>query len=240
MTTAQPVCDLPGLDPAAYDRWRASTTGAITERLERALILDLLGDVNGLRVLDVGCGDGDLAADLARRGAHVTGVDASPAMIEAARDKASREGLDMEFLVATAQNLPFPPGHFDSVAAVTILCFVKDAQPVFQDIARVLCPGGRVVIGELGKWSTWASARRVRAWFGSRLWHKGYFRTPGELRNLAEGAGLTPLSVTGAVYYPRCGVAARLLSPIDRLFGRLSPFGAAFLALDARKAQDIR
>ena len=60
------------LGPEAYVRWRASEVGAITERLERHLILELAGEVHGRTVLDVGCGDGDLALELAKSGATVT------------------------------------------------------------------------------------------------------------------------------------------------------------------------
>lgn len=232
---ARAAGDLPGLDPQAYRRWRASRLGAITEGLERRLVLDRLGDIGGRRILDIGCGDGDLAADLAKRGAKVVGVDASGAMIEAARLRAAQGGLDIDFRVATAQDLPFASGQFDSVVAVTILCFVDDAAPVFTEIARVLRPGGRLVIGELGKWSTWAAGRRLRGWLGSSLWARGRFRTASELRALAHQAGLEVTEVRGAVYYPRLGLAASLLAPLDRLFSRLTTVGAAFLALSAVK-----
>jgi 2-polyprenyl-3-methyl-5-hydroxy-6-metoxy-1,4-benzoquinol methylase len=66
---AHPVC------PAAYEEWRSSRLGQITDALEERLLLDLLGPVRGLAVLDVGCGDGVLASALARRGAQVTGLD---------------------------------------------------------------------------------------------------------------------------------------------------------------------
>jgi 2-polyprenyl-3-methyl-5-hydroxy-6-metoxy-1,4-benzoquinol methylase len=65
---------LPDLGPDVYAKWRASGIGAITEQLQRRLILLLLGDVRGRDVLDVGCGDGDLAVELWRRGAIVTGM----------------------------------------------------------------------------------------------------------------------------------------------------------------------
>jgi 2-polyprenyl-3-methyl-5-hydroxy-6-metoxy-1,4-benzoquinol methylase len=62
------------LGPECYARWRASEIGATTERLERQLILELVGDVGGRKVLDVGCGDGEFALALAKRGASVTGI----------------------------------------------------------------------------------------------------------------------------------------------------------------------
>ncbi len=157
MTEARPVCELPGLDPDSYTRWRASDVGAITERLERRLILDLVGDVRGRGVLDVGCGDGDLAVELSKRGAHVVGIDTSEPMIAAARGRATEERIDVDFRVATARRLPFLDEHFDIVVAVTVLCFVEDAAPVFREMARVLHPGGHLVIGELGKWNSWAA-----------------------------------------------------------------------------------
>src|SRR6516165_7706732 len=73
---------LPDLGPDVYTKWRASSIGSITEQLQRRLILTLLGEIRGRNVLDVGCGDGDFAVELWRRGASVTGIDASQEMIE--------------------------------------------------------------------------------------------------------------------------------------------------------------
>lgn len=226
---------MPDLDPDSYAHWRSSDIGRLTEGLERRVVLDLIGDQRGKHILDVGCGDGDLAVDLARRGAHVTGIDASEAMIAAARQRARRAGVDIACQVATAQALPFPPARFDIVAAVTILCFVKDAQPVFHEIARVLRPGGDLVIGELGKWNSWAAARRVRGWMGSPLWRAAIFRTPRALQSLSADAKLTVKEVRGAIYYPRWAPAARILAPFDPRIGRITRLGAAFIAVHATK-----
>lgn len=229
------ACPLPGLDPQAYASWRGSTIGTITEGLERQLVLELLGDVSGRRMLEIGCGDGSMAVELARRGAEVTAIDASAVMISAARQRAQAERVVIDFRLATADNLPFQPTQFDLVVAVTILCFVENAAPVFSEIARVLRPGGRLVIGELNRWSTWAAERRLRAWLGSALWRRGRFRTPRQLRRLATDAGLEPGLVTGAVYYPRFRWAARWMSPFDRRIGRHTTLGAAFIAMSAQK-----
>lgn len=235
----EPTCELPGLGPLDYARWRVSEVGAIAEQLERQLILDLLGDVRGRCVLDLGCGDGELALELARRGADVTGIDTSYAMIEAARQRAAQEGVSATFLVGSAEALPVPPARFDMVAAVTILCFIADAAPVFREVARVLRPGGGFVIGELGKWSSWAALRRIRAWLGAPLWRRARFRTAGELRALARQADLAAGPVCGAVYFPRLAPAARLLAPFDRLISRITTFGAAFLALRVTKPDAV-
>ena len=134
-----------------------------------------------------------------------------------------------------AQRLPIASGSFDLVMAKTILCFVEDAAPAFEEMARVLRPGGRLIIGELGKWSTWAAARRIRGWLGSPLWRNGRFRTKVELTRLAEEAGISVHLVRGAVYYPRCKWAARLMAPLDGLFARHTSLGGAFLALSGTK-----
>lgn len=88
------IPDLPGLTSDSYARWRASTVGAITERLERRLVLELVGDIRGGRVLDVGCGDGDLAIDLSKRGARVVGIDSSSVMISTAKQHAERNPIN--------------------------------------------------------------------------------------------------------------------------------------------------
>lgn len=227
----------PELTPQVYADWRASDLGTITERLERELMLERIGDVSGKSVLEVGCGDGELAVLLAGRGARVSAIDISESMIETARERAKKSHINVDFRVASAQDIPHGDQQFDMVIAVTILCFVKDASPVFREIARVLRPHGRLVIGELGKWSTWAMDRRIRSWFGSRLWSRGVFRTPTGLRHLALAAGLRPLAVRGAIYYPRFTWAARLMVPYDRQLSRLTNVGAAFLTLEATKPE---
>jgi ubiquinone biosynthesis O-methyltransferase len=235
MNTSEPACAIPDLGPDVYARWRASEIGTITERRERQLILELVGDVSDCRVLDVGCGDGEFAVELTKRGATVVGIDASAEMIYAAKSRSKFQNADVAFQVAMAEHLPFPADQFDVVTAITILCFVDDAAPVFREIARVLRPGGRLVIGELGKWSTWAAGRRLRAWLGSRLWRQGRFRTANELRDLSKEVGLIVKTVSGAVYYPRWGVAARVLSPLDPVLSRITTIGAGFVALSAVK-----
>jgi 2-polyprenyl-3-methyl-5-hydroxy-6-metoxy-1,4-benzoquinol methylase len=221
--------------PDAYARWRATEVGRITDEFELQLILELLGDVHGRRVLDVGCGDGVLAVTLAQRGAQVTGVDRSPVMIEAARRRAQDAGVCIDFCVARAEALPFGQNRFDLIVAVTILCFVAEPQDVFAEVRRVLRHGGCLVIGELGRWSWWAAERRLRAWMGSALWRQARFRTVRELQRLSVDSGLVPVSTRSAVHYPRFAWAARWVAPLEPWLGARTSLGAAFLVVVAQK-----
>lgn len=223
------------IGPQAYAAWRAQSLGAITEAVELRVVLDLAGDLSGIRLLDAGCGDGALVATAAANGAEVTGVDPDSSMLYAAEKRAAMAGIKATFIEGRLERLPFPDASFDVVASITVLCFLPDAASAFREMARVLRPGGRLVLGELGRWSLWAAERRVRGWLGSRTWKAARFRAPGELRTLAEQAGLRVTALRGAVYYPRIGWLARALVPLDPWFSRRGTFGAAFLALRAVK-----
>ncbi len=221
--------------PAAYEAWRSSALGAVTEALEHRLVLELAGDLAGCSVLDVGCGDGMLALAAWRRGAQVMGVDPDGRMVSVARERADALGASVTFLSAYGERLPFPNQHFDVAFAVTVLCFLPNAAAILCEMTRVLRPGGRLVIGELGKWSSWAAHRRLRGWLGSPIWRSARFRTATELRALVEQAGLEVCEVRGAIYYPPVGALARLMAPVDLAIGRLTTFGAAFIAVQAAR-----
>jgi len=219
----------------SYAKWRSSRLGRITDALEQQLLFELLGSVADKTLLDVGCGDGALASELARRGAIVTGLDADPAMIAAARRRSETEGTRLHLVEGQAERLPFDDAVFDLVVAVTVLCFVRDAEQAFIEMARVLKPGGRLVIGELGRWSWWAAHRRIRGWLGDPTWHAAMFRTAAELHGLARAAGLDVVEVRGAVHYPPCGLAAQVLAPVDLWIGRQTTLGSTFIAVSATK-----
>lgn len=224
-----------GTTPLEYARWRDTRLGSVTERLERAAVLDLAGPLAGRDVLDVGCGDGTYGLAAARAGARVAAVDRSAAAVEAARRNAAVGDVALELHVADALALPFPARRFDLVLAVTVLCFVPEPRRAVAEMVRVLRPGGALIVGELGRWSTWAAWRRLRAWAGSRTWRAARFWTSAELRELLREAGLVPGRERGAAFHPPVGVAARLLEPIDPLLGRATRVGAAFIAVRGDK-----
>lgn len=233
-----------GVDPKAYAAWRASRLGSTTEELEQRLVFELAGPLEGKRLLDVGCGDGAYCFAAAERGAVVTGIDPSDEMLAAARARADRRrgptsswgrGAQIRFLSGDAERLPFADESFDTVLAVTVLCFVREPARALGEIARVLVPGGRLVLGELGRRSVWAAWRRLRGLLGSSTWRSARFSTSRELRRLVEAAGLRGYRTRGAIFYPPIGSAARVLSPLDARLGRITSWGAAFVAVSAVK-----
>jgi ubiquinone/menaquinone biosynthesis C-methylase UbiE len=82
------------------------------------------------------------------RGVHLTGIDLSPAMLEIAGRRASDLGLRVRLRLADAQNLPFPNASFDSVVCTLGLCSIPDDRRVVSEAARVLRPGGLLVLLE--------------------------------------------------------------------------------------------
>jgi ubiquinone/menaquinone biosynthesis C-methylase UbiE len=208
----------------------------VTEALEQTRILDFIGPVEGRRILDLGCGDGLLTSTLEERGARAIGVDVDRAMLQAASARSARgQGHSPRFVEGRIEQLPFPDGSFDVVVIVTVLCQVADRAGAVREAARVLRPGGRLVIGDLGRWSAWAARRRVKAWLGSELWQSAHFSTARGLSHLVERSGLIVEDVRGSVYYPPIGVLARPLARLDRWFSDITTVGAGFIALAARK-----
>jgi ubiquinone/menaquinone biosynthesis C-methylase UbiE len=223
----------------SYRHWRTTVLGRVTEKLEMDVIFELAGPVAGRRVLDVGTGDGAYAIEAADRGAHVVGVDLALPMLAAAGRRARERGVPLGLVQGLAQELPYGDGTVDLVIAVTVLCFVAHPDEAVREMSRVLAPGGRLILGELGRWNVWAAGRRVRSWLGNRAWRSAHFWSKGDVVRIVRRAGLDVLTVRGAVFYPPSGRLAAMLAPIDPILGRLHAPNAAFLAVAARKPRTM-
>lgn len=117
------------------------------ERAAWDRILDLVLAGRGtLDALDVGCGTGFLAFELAARGHHVTGVDFAPGMIAQAQRKAAERGASIRFQEADAEQLPFTPGNFDLAISRHVLWTLQHPEAAIDEWIRVLRPGGRLVV----------------------------------------------------------------------------------------------
>ncbi len=108
---------------------------------ERPAMLAMMPPVQGLRVLDAGCGSGLYGELLLERGARVTGIDQSEQMLAHARRRLA--GRDVELRVADLrQPLPFADGSFDAVVSALVLHYVRDWSTPLAEFRRVLRPSG--------------------------------------------------------------------------------------------------
>jgi SAM-dependent methyltransferase len=106
----------------------------------------LLGEVAGLRVLEVGCGSAPCARWLATQGAHPVALDLSAAMLRHAAALGAATGLAVPLVQAGAEHLPFADASFDAAcSAFGAVPFVAEPERVMREVARVLRPGGRWV-----------------------------------------------------------------------------------------------
>ena len=112
----------------------------------------------GAQVLDVACGTGNASLPLARRGAHVTGVDIVPALLEQARARAEAEGFSIRFEEGDAEQLPYPNGTFDAVVTMFGAMFAPQPELVVAECARVLKPGGLLA---MANWTPGGLAGRM-------------------------------------------------------------------------------
>jgi len=153
----------------------------------------------GRNAIDVGCGAGLLAEPLARMGATVTGVDAAPENIAAARDHAAGQGVAITYFAGELAALP--AATFDLVTSMEVIEHVTDPAAFIGELAARLAPGGLMILSTpnrtmLSKLLLVEAAERVGAVpRGTHDWAQ--FLKPEELAELLEGAGLEVIDRTG-------------------------------------------
>lgn len=128
--------------------WNAGDYGHFATYMEGGALtfLNRLSLAPGTRMLDLGCGAGQIAIPAARAGVQVTGIDIAPQQIEQAQARAQAEGLDVTFEEGDAEMLPFPDASFDVVVSLIGAMFAPRPDRVAAETLRVCRPGGRIVM----------------------------------------------------------------------------------------------
>jgi 2-polyprenyl-6-hydroxyphenyl methylase / 3-demethylubiquinone-9 3-methyltransferase len=159
---------------------------------------------DSLRALDVGCGGGLMAEEVAKLGFRVTGIDPSSPSIETARGHATEAGLDIDYLEGTGESLPFPDGSFDLVYCCDVLEHVADPGRCLSEAARVLKVGGvyffdtinRTPISKLVMIKLFQEWKATR-WMPPDLHDYRQFIKPGELLPMLASYGLRNQELIG-------------------------------------------
>ncbi len=166
--------DTPDLDPSLR-KWKESAAAWIADQGQdgdwsRRAILDpaleqLLPDVAGKSILDLGCGEGRYSRVLQKRGARVVGIDPVLRFVQRARE------LDPEstYLVASAGEIDLPDQSFDLVLSYLTLVDIPELEPASREVVRLLRPGGRLIVVNISNF-----ASPTEGWVKDLLGRKRY------------------------------------------------------------------
>jgi 2-polyprenyl-6-hydroxyphenyl methylase/3-demethylubiquinone-9 3-methyltransferase len=163
--------------------------------------------LQGLSLLDIGCGGGLLSEPMARLGAQVTGIDAADRNIATARVHAAGQDLAIDYRATTAETLAAAGQQFDIVLALEIVEHVADVDLFLQSVGLLTRPGGLVFLSTLNRTAkafalAIAGAEYVLGWLprGTHTWRK--FLKPSEVVRGLRRAHIEPQEIVGVVYSP--------------------------------------
>jgi trans-aconitate methyltransferase len=176
-------------------------------------LVELLDPKPGERILDLGCGSGQLTAKIAEAGAHVIGIDLSPDMIAQARANYPQIEFDIDFSVADATSFTLDQ-PVDAVFSNAVLHWVKDAAAAIECVYRALKPGGRFVMEQGGYGNTRTVLAAVREVAGE-LESPWFYPTIGEYSALLERTG-GPQPLCASKKLERQGFEVRFATLFDR------------------------
>jgi len=163
--------------------------------------------LEGKTALDVGCGAGLLTEPLARLGANVTGIDASPQMIAVARDHAAASGLQIDYRAGDVQELG---GRFDLITAMEVIEHVAEPAAFVRGLAKRLAANGLLILSTPNA-TGWSRLMMITIGEGLGRIPKGThdfdkFITPERMKQLLGEAGLKCLDVDGIAWSPTRGL----------------------------------
>ncbi len=170
--------------------------------------IDARCQLAGKQVLDMGCGGGLLCEAMAARGAHVTGVDVADELIAVARDHARQQSLAIDYIHgSSADLLADGEARFDVITCLEMLEHVETPGQIIADCARLLKPGGDLVLSTLNRSAAAYAFAIIGAEYVTGLLPRGthdysYFIRPSELAAGCRQQQLQVCDISGLTYLP--------------------------------------
>ncbi len=185
-------------DAREYDDWYKNPNNRSVVDLEDQVLLRLLEPVRGQRVLDIGCGTGRHLLKFSEMGLDITGLDASPHMLDVAKKKLRHRG---DLHQGIAEDLPFDDNSFDIAALITTLEFVDDVEKAIEEACRVA--KDRLFLGVLNRYSVKGIERRLKGIFSQTIYNRAKFFSVWELKQrVRQIVGKTPLKWATVQHLP--------------------------------------
>jgi len=186
--------------------------------------------LEGLEILDIGCGGGILSESMARLGARVTGIEITDKNIRVSQIHAAWSGLDIDYRLATARQLVDEGKTFDAVMNMEVVEHVDDLPGFLADCAQLVRPGGVMVVATINRTPlAWLmaiiGAERIMGWLPKGTHHYRKLVKPDELMD-GLGEQLVPLDRTGV-----------RVSPFTRAFSFTSSMAVNYMMLFRRNAE---
>jgi 2-polyprenyl-6-hydroxyphenyl methylase / 3-demethylubiquinone-9 3-methyltransferase len=163
--------------------------------------------LQGLRVLDIGCGGGLLSEPMARMGAEVVGADASATNIEVAKIHAAQSGVQVDYRAVTAEQLAADGENFDIILNMEVVEHVSDVNFFMTTCASMVRPGGLMFVATINRTLKAGALAIVGAEYVLRWLPKGTHQyeklvRPEELQRPIEASGMNLIDRTGVFYSP--------------------------------------
>ncbi len=165
----------------------------------------LLMPLEGLKILDIGCGGGLVAEPISRLGAELVAIDASPKNINVAKIHAEKSGLKIDYQCITAEDLASQNQQFDVILALEIIEHVADVEKFIEACAKLLKPNGLLFVATLNRTAKSLLMAKfgveyILRWLpiGTHDWRK--FLKPSEIENIAKNRQIQLQKIQGFSY----------------------------------------
>lgn len=226
-------------EAACYDLHRyACLCKRMISELQQEFVVHLLRDAG--RVLDAGCGTGRFTIPLARQGKQVVALDASQEMLDMAGRKAEEAGVAhrIEFVLGDVEHLNYQDGAFDGATSIAVLRHFPTPAPGVTELARVVRPGGTLVLDYLNR-RVFRFYEPLRGLFvgnpnvPDQYFFRNYYSTFGEIRDLMASNGVQIVQYQGLSKLPShlllCQIHLGFLVDWLRWLERSINFGAVVM-----------